>query len=350
MLFILFFFKKKGDKIANKILGIYLLLFALNLISNVLFWTNQIFSLEYIHLFGTLPLIWVSYPPLMYLYTKRFTNQNKFNLKDLVHIIPILILTLSYSRFFILNAQTKLEVLVSNQFIHYQYFGRYIHLVTALTMIFYVILIYSSFKKSIKLDYNKKRWLRWVIGAFSCYVLAMLSYFVLSYFKLISTKHDYFIMYTIIFFIGLVTYFGFMQPEVFNGLTMDKILPFKKYQKTGLSESLSLELKEQLFDLMKNDKPYLDSDLRLADLAEKLNISKHHTSQIINEHFNSSFFFFINTYRIKEARALLEKNNSLNISDVIYSSGFNNRVSFYKAFKTHTGVTPTEYKLQTTAI
>ncbi|EDP71617.1 hypothetical protein FBALC1_03997 [Flavobacteriales bacterium ALC-1] len=346
MLFVLFFFKKKGDKVANKILGIYLLLFTLNLVYNVLHWSKLLLDIKYIHIIGSLTIIWASYPPLMYLYTKRVITQKKFKKIDLLHTIPTFMNVFFYSPFLMLNTKSKIDVLNNGLLSDYIYLNNYTYLVTSTIMVFYVILIYLNFKNNKSLESNKRRWLKWIIGAFYCYVLAMLSYFVLSYFKLISTEHDYFIMYTIIFFIGLVTYFGFMQPEVFNGLSMDKILPFKKYQKTGLSESLSLELKGQLIDLMKNKKPYLNPDLRLSDLAENLNISKHHASQIINEHFNSSFFFFINTYRIKEAKILLENDCNLNISDVIYSSGFNNRVSFYKAFKKHMGVTPTQYKLQ----
>ena len=94
---------------------------------------------------------------------------------------------------------------------------------------------------------------------------------------------------------------------------------------------------------MKTEKPYLESNLRLNDLADQLNLSRHHTSQIINEHFDTNFFDFINTYRIEEAKNLLSGKDDLNITDIIYSSGFNNRASFYKTFKKHTSMTPGEF-------
>ena len=349
ILFLLFFLKKKGDKIANKILGAYLLLFALNIIYNVLFWSKQLFTADFFHLIGILPIIWATYPPLMYLYIKRFTDNNKLGFRDIIHVVPPLTMIALYSRFFILNADSKRDVLLNGGYQDYVYFLEYINWIAALIMILYIVAIHNSLKNITKLSANKMKWIRWVAGAFYCYVVAMVSYFLLSHFQVISTEHDYYIMYTIIFFIGLVTYFGFMQPEVFNGLPMEQVLPFKKYQKTGLSEHLSLELKGKLINLMDTERPYLNSNLRLNDLAEQLNVSKHHMSQIINEHFNTTFFIFINSYRIKEAKHLLENDNALTVSDVIYSCGFNNRVSFYKAFKMHTGVTPTQFKLNPTS-
>jgi AraC-like DNA-binding protein len=119
-----------------------------------------------------------------------------------------------------------------------------------------------------------------------------------------------------------------------------------KYEKTGLSEAFSQELKEKLEDLMDTQKLYLNHELRLDDIANMLNISRHHASQVINENFNMSFYDYINTYRIEEAKNKLCNNfkkSSESISDIAYQCGFNNRVSFYKAFKKRTKITPKEF-------
>ncbi len=119
-----------------------------------------------------------------------------------------------------------------------------------------------------------------------------------------------------------------------------------KYEKTGLSEAFSVELKNKLESLMEDKKLYLNHDIRLDDIADLLNISRHHASQVINENFNMSFYDYINAYRIEEAKNKLcssFKNSSESISDIAYQCGFNNRVSFYKAFKKITQTTPKEY-------
>ena len=146
-------------------------------------------------------------------------------------------------------------------------------------------------------------------------------------------------------FLFLTVFFCYEYPNIFNGKSIKKVIPFIKYQRTGLSKQFSLDLKDQLMYIMDTEKPYLNGELRLNNLADLLNISRNHASQVINEHFKLSFFEFINKYRIDEAIDLLEKlDESLTITDIAYQVGFNNRVSFYKAFKKATGVTPLEYK------
>ncbi|ETN96601.1 AraC family transcriptional regulator [Zhouia amylolytica AD3] len=53
----------------------------------------------------------------------------------------------------------------------------------------------------------------------------------------------------------------------------------------------------------------------------------------------------MNDYRVQEVKILLNNSNHLNESviQIAYSVGFSNRVSFNKAFKKRTGMTPTEY-------
>ena len=121
---------------------------------------------------------------------------------------------------------------------------------------------------------------------------------------------------------------------------------FQKYNRAGLSKEFSLELKSNLITLMESKKPYLNNELRLNDIADYLKITRNQASQVINEHFDKGFFDFINFYRIKEAINLMEsdKNNKLTIIEIIFKSGFNNKVSFYKHFKKYIGKTPLDFK------
>lgn len=118
-----------------------------------------------------------------------------------------------------------------------------------------------------------------------------------------------------------------------------------KYGKTGLSKSFSLELKNKLEYLMNTKKVYLKHELKLDDIAELLDVSRHHASQIINENFKTNFYDYINGHRIEEAKSRLSKGfeRTQSISDIAFECGFNNRVSFYKAFKKVTKVTPTQF-------
>jgi AraC-like DNA-binding protein len=341
----LFFLKKKGDKIANVIFGVYLLLFAYNIFFNVLFWSNKLFTRDFISLLFTNIATWILYGPILYLYIRRAVTKKKFRLSDIIHFVPFLLYLINFSPYFLADIDRKMVWLKEDSWTDkvYYFSPHFIKIYIGIMLLYFSLII--KFLKNNLTSLNNKRWLTWLVFSYLGYVISFTSFFILKYYGFIEMGYDYFIGFLMIFFIGLVTFFSFMQPSVFSGLSMDKVIPFIKYQRTGLTKKYSLELKFKLLTYMQSDKPYLNSELRLDDLAEKLNLSRHHTSQIINEHFDSSFFDFINHYRIGEAKKLLRNDHNLNITEVLYACGFNNRVSFYKAFKKFTGVTPTGFKL-----
>ena len=117
-----------------------------------------------------------------------------------------------------------------------------------------------------------------------------------------------------------------------------------KYANSGLSEELLPEFASKLERIMMEEKPYLSIDLKLDDLAENLSISRNHLSQLINQRYNLDFYDYINKFRIYEAKKLIKIDNNSGIKEIGYIVGFNNRVSFYKAFKKFAYCTPTEYR------
>lgn len=341
-----FFFlvRKKGDKIANYLFACYLILFGYNIFYNVLYWSQQLFSSTYIHVIATNLIPWSLYGPVLYLYIRRLVKKISFKPGDILHIIPSAYFIVNHSAFYFLSTKEKWQILkFGNIEDHVLLKNTYdIHVIIA-SMVFYFLLILTTLRTEIS-STNSRRWLNWVAYSFLGYVVSFTSYFVLVHFGIIDIKFDYFIGFAMIFFIASVTYFGFMQPNIFDGMPIEKIIPFSKYQKTGLDIKHSKILKEKLLRVMELQKPYLNSELRLADLACELDIPKHHTSQIINENFDMNFFDFINKYRVEEWKQIIRQDGSQNITEALYASGFNNRVSFYKAFKKSTGLTPKEYR------
>lgn len=106
-------------------------------------------------------------------------------------------------------------------------------------------------------------------------------------------------------------------------------------------ENLSI----QLSSLMENDKLFLDNDLNLPTVAEKLNLSIHETSFLINETSKENFYNFINKYRVDEAKKLLAsvKMAELNILGIAFASGFNSKTTFNTTFKRVVGISPSQY-------
>lgn len=119
-----------------------------------------------------------------------------------------------------------------------------------------------------------------------------------------------------------------------------------KYAKSGLNPDQMGKYTQQLTGLMDGEKVYLDSDLTMPQLASLVGCSVNHLSQAINAGFDMSFFDFLNSYRIEEAKSLLgnDSPNMQAVLDISFSVGFNSNSSFYAAFKKATDQTPAQYR------
>lgn len=96
-------------------------------------------------------------------------------------------------------------------------------------------------------------------------------------------------------------------------------------------------------------KLYLDSQINLDRFSEKVNVKSRDVSVIINSHYQSNFFEFINGFRVEEAKRLLvaPECQEDTILDIIYKSGFNSQSAFHRFFKRIVGMTPSEYRKTT---
>lgn len=123
------------------------------------------------------------------------------------------------------------------------------------------------------------------------------------------------------------------------------VQPIKKYKKPLFSQAEVEKLKQQVLALMQNQRPYLDPDLSLKDLAELLAIPPNYMSQLLNAGFNQNFSEFVNTYRLEAFKQQVAdpKQRHLTILALAYESGFNSKTVFNNFFKKSTGQTPRTY-------
>jgi len=107
----------------------------------------------------------------------------------------------------------------------------------------------------------------------------------------------------------------------------------------------------RLIEAMEKEKLYLDPDLNLKTLINLLGTNKKYLYLAISGNTAENFRGMINRYRVNEAKRIIEMNISNSViidTETIYSAaGFNSAVSFYRAFKLQTGLTPKEYANET---
>jgi len=119
-----------------------------------------------------------------------------------------------------------------------------------------------------------------------------------------------------------------------------------KYSTSSINSERMDEACETLRALMEEEQVFLDPDLTLKKLAQKLNIHYNHLSRIINEKYGESYNNYINRHRIEEARKRLADPAfaNKNILEIMLETGFYSKSTFNTAFRKFTGKSPSDYR------
>ena len=105
------------------------------------------------------------------------------------------------------------------------------------------------------------------------------------------------------------------------------------------------ELVDKINVYLTKEEPYVNPDFTINELAIALKVPVHHLSYCLNTLMNVKFTTLRTQLRIQYATKLLESGQAdeLSMDGIGKKSGFSTRSNFYNAFKTETGMTPSEY-------
>ena len=112
-----------------------------------------------------------------------------------------------------------------------------------------------------------------------------------------------------------------------------------------IQEGKADEIKDKLLKYMSEQKPFLNSELRLADVAHAIGFSVHEISHILNVEISQNFSDFINSYRVEEVKIRMKTADlrKFTLTAIAMQCGFSAKSSFLRAFKKATGTIPSEY-------
>jgi AraC-like DNA-binding protein len=121
-----------------------------------------------------------------------------------------------------------------------------------------------------------------------------------------------------------------------------------KYAHSSLKAEEATRIMNNLGALMQDAKLFADASLTIDTLADRLQTSRHHLSQVINERFHKSYGDYISELRLEEARRRLRDpaNLRFTIASIALDSGFNTVSSFNELFKKQFQLTPSQYRDQ----
>ena len=340
---------------ANAWLGFFLFAFGCTTLDLVL--TPLHFYERYPSVQGLLEVTRLAMSPALYMSVLYFTTPDrKFLRKDYLHFLPFTLFAL-YILVIIAGIQN------SAAFAWYfklpegfrKGFAFTVFASLKIQMVTYWVLSYAQLVR------HQKN-IRLFASTLEPIALAWLQYFLLGVVVVLFISLNELLL--IIPAIVPFTHFGYLLLTFYIGyfaLSQQEIYPYPQKEVIAIQEIIEedrsvtkherispVELsraKQKLLLLMENEKPYLDAELGLPQLAERLTLSTHDLSFVINEGFQENFFQFINRYRVNEAKMLLRspKHKHLSILGIAFESGFRSKTTFNTTFKKLTGQSPSQF-------
>ncbi|MFT7559235.1 MAG: AraC-like DNA-binding protein [Flavobacteriales bacterium] len=139
------------------------------------------------------------------------------------------------------------------------------------------------------------------------------------------------------------------QPSLFNELELyeQRCVELKS---TKASVSVLISIFKSIESELMTNKHFLQPRLSLSELSTIIGLQEKDISAAINEVYGKSFSDYINHYRVKTLKEILDRKNSdvnndqqLTLLDLAFSVGFSSKSSFNAAFKRELSLTPTQY-------
>ncbi len=351
---------KKGNNIADRILGIWMVLIALHLFAYFSYITKLPYHMSFVGINIPLPFL---HGPFLYIYTLALCNPGRLKAgKLMIHIILPAVILLIVLPFSFLPSNEKLDIIEGNSKSS-QLFSSALFMLLTFSAVYYVLItnkLLSEHRKRILNHFSSQErinlnWLRILF-----YGMALL------WILIIFIRDDRWIFSAGSLFVVYMGYFGIKQAGIFTNKTIisdNELEPGlvsinpedtvagrppqekRKYAKSGLNTESSRSLHRELTLLMESEKLYTDAELTLFQLSSILKCQPNHLSQVINESEGVNFYDYINNLRIEEFKrlVLLPENQRFTLLSIAFECGFNSKSTFNRFFKKNTNLSPSEY-------
>ena len=345
-------------------------------------------ALSYAH---TAPL-WYLPGPLLYFYTRGILKDDaKLQKQDLLHLIPFSISLIGLLPYLVSTFDEKLKF--ADEIIRNLHAPKYLktnwilsfeaNLVLRPTIMICYALVSIAMVWKAKKTYSfspsvpQSQWLfiqKWLLLITTTLIIASIPSLLLSvYYSTDSTltasnirESIYFNLVTVTQLILMVVLMIF--PQILYGLPLlstqnKKYLVFKtkKESRTGqvsniepplnYAQNTRLEadpffvLGERVLQVMKEKQPYLNPDFTLDDLADLLDVPKHHLYYCFQNVLHTKFTRLRTEFRVEHAKKLLAEADfrRYTFDSIGREAGFASVSSFYQTFKNEVGCTPGAY-------
>ena len=370
IIYMLLFTKNAAKSYADYVLSFLLLLHCWSVILFLVLYSEYI--LFFPHVFKTgLPLNFLI-APFSYLYVRAVLyNEKNFQKRDLIHLIPFVIVFINYIPFYLLSVNEKVTVIQNSLnywpttfkyqagFLpdNFSILFRLILAIIYLVLQWNLILSYKKIHKESSIQIQISNVLKWLklFTITSTVIFFGIIGFMLTVFFLPSYYNDYILMQipSLLVSVGFFVMAAYLltHPEVLSGLPFVKykevpsdVVNDKSYMLPYINEDYKHEM-EKIVQFFETEKPFLNKELNINQVSVALDIPSRELSFIINNHFGQRFTDFLNKYRIEHITKKINKEylSNFTIEAIASEAGFASKSTFNLAFKKYHQCTPTEY-------
>ena len=378
---------KRRNRTANGLLAAAMLAFTVGMATTV----YHAAGLEerYPHFFGlAYPLPFI-YGPLIYLYAVAAADSTRrLGRRDALHFVPFFATVILGLQVYLLSGPEKIawyRGLLAGDIPLWIRIVDPLKYVSGIAYVVATILFLRRHRERVKNSYSSTervnlRWLLWFGGSATAIWLLAIGIEVLESMGIGDVaRGDDLVALALAILVYGIGYMGLRQPEVFRYETAEHPIPKHMttepppaptrvtaaplsaevsdapangepepvpYERSGLSDAEARRLKERLLVLMEGQRPWKNSDLTLADLAERLGTTPHKLSEVLNTQIGETFYDFVNGYRVREVQRRIAAGEArvLKILSLALDAGFASKSTFNEVFKKHTTQTPSAFR------
>lgn len=368
---------RRRNRTANRLLAAAMLAFSIGMASSVYHAAGL--EQRYPHFFGWAYPLPFLYGPLIYLYAVAAADRgHRLTRRDTLHFVPFLATVIMGLPVYLMSGPDKIawyHGLLAGDIPPWIRIADPLKYVSGIAYVVATILFLRRHRQRVQNSYSSTervnlRWLLWLGGsATAIWLLAIGIEVVESTGVMTIAAGDDLIALAIAILVYGIGYMGLRQPEVFRYETAEyPVHPKAKmteaspasdlpsapavdaepvpYERSGLSIAEARRLKDRLLALMDGEHPWKDSELTLADLAERLDTTPHKLSEVLNTEVGETFYDFVNGYRVREVqrRIAAGEGRALKILSLALDAGFASKSTFNQVFKKHTSQTPSAFR------
>jgi AraC-like DNA-binding protein len=295
----------------------------------------------------------MAFAPLCYFYFKSQVDKDfRFSKGDIVYFLPFIVNTVYHVTVFSMG-QDFVKTVEKN--FHGPFFIPEIETFTEIFLdgffIYKCLKLYTQYREWTKTQFSdiesvSFKWFRnFLIVLIISFVVYLLKMVIIRMYDL-DFKQDWWDNLVGVVLIYYVSITGYAQIQPNTGLVFkeEEYKP-ENIQKEKFNEDELQNWKSKILKLMQDDKLYLQPELNLSDIANRLKTNISVLSGVVNSVFGKNFNDFVNEYRVKEfqERIQLPENRNITLLGVAFDCGFNSKATFNRSFKKFTGKSPKEF-------